>query len=53
MKVIELHLESFCFGNLTPFHLECRKSNWLSMRYEQYMRNFFLHNAHLSRAERA
>ncbi len=26
-KVVQLHLESFCSGNLANFHLEWRKSN--------------------------
>ncbi len=30
-----LHLEFFCSGNLTHFHLEWRKTNWNAIVYEQ------------------
>jgi hypothetical protein len=34
-KLVKLHLESFCFGNLVHFQLEQRNSNQSGTRFEQ------------------
>jgi len=46
----ELHLESFCSGNLIPFQLEQRDLNWNGTRFEWSRKN--LHSTQLSRAVR-
>ncbi len=42
-----LHLEFFCSGNLTHFHIEWRKTNWNAIVYEQSRK---CQNVHLTHA---